>query len=194
MRFVDTGSGTILANSVRITDLPAKTWRENVALVPQRPHLFHGSVLENIRLARPEASRKEVERAAELAGATGFIECLPDGYNTGIGERGARLSGGEAQRIAIARAFLKDAPVLVMDEPTSSLDPESERRVSEAVERLGRGRTVLVVAHRLGTVYRADRIAVLDDGRLAETGTHGELIQRDGLYAGLVNAYGRVPA
>jgi len=194
MRFVDTGSGTILANSVRITDLPAKTWRENVALVPQRPHLFHGSVLENIRLARPEASRKEVERAAELAGATGFIERLPDGYNTGIGERGARLSGGEAQRLAIARAFLKDAPVLVMDEPTSSLDPESERLVSEAVQRLGRGRTVLVVAHRLGTVYRADRIAVLDDGRLAETGTHGELIQRDGLYAGLVNAYGRVPA
>jgi ATP-binding cassette, subfamily C, bacterial CydD len=194
MRFVDPGSGMILANGVKITDLPAKTWRENVALVPQRPHLFHGSVLENIRLARPEASQEEVERAAELAGAAEFIERLPDCYRTAIGERGARLSGGEAQRIAIARAFLKDAPVLVMDEPTSSLDPESERLVSEAVERLSRGRTVLVVAHRLGTAYRADRIAVLDDGRLAETGTHRELIQRDSLYASLVNAYGRVSA
>ena len=162
--------------------------------MPQRPHLFHGSVLENIRLARPEASREEVERAAELAGAAEFIRRLSDGYRTEIGERGARLSGGEAQRMAIARAFLKDAPVLVMDEPTSSLDPESERLIRDAVERLTRGRTVLVIAHRLGTVYRADRIAVLDDGRLAETGTHRELIQRDGLYASLVNAYGRVPA
>ena len=194
MRFVDPESGTVLANGVRITELPAKTWRENVALVPQRPHLFHGSVLENISLARPEASREEVEKAAELAGAAEFIGHLPDGYGTEIGERGARLSGGEAQRMAIARAFLKDAPVLVMDEPTSSLDPESERLVSEAVERLTRGRTVLVIAHRLGTVYGADRIAVLDDGKLAETGTHGELIRRHGLYASLVNAYGRVPA
>jgi len=194
MRFVDPESGTVLANGVRITELPAKTWRENVALVPQRPHLFHGSVLENISLARPEASREEVEKAAELAGAAEFIGHLPDGYETEIGERGARLSGGEAQRMAIARAFLKDAPVLVMDEPTSSLDPESERLVSEAVERLTRGRTVLVIAHRLGTVYGADRIAVLDDGKLAETGTHGELIRRHGLYASLVNAYGRVPA
>jgi len=194
MRFVDPESGTILANGVRITDLPAKTWRENLALVPQRPHLFHGSVLENIRMARPEASRKDVERAAELAGAAEFVRRLPYGYATQIGERGARLSGGEAQRMAIARAFLKDAPVLVMDEPTSSLDPESERLVRDAVERLTRGRTVLVIAHRLSTVYKSDRIAVLDDGKLAETGTHRELIQRDGLYASLVNAYGRVPA
>jgi ATP-binding cassette subfamily C protein CydD len=194
MRFVDPESGTIRANGVRITELSAKTWRENLALVPQRPHLFQGSVLENILLARPEASREEVEKAAELAGAAEFIRQLPDGYGTEIGERGARLSGGEAQRMAIARAFLKDAPVLVMDEPTSSLDPESERLVSEAVERLTRGRTVLVIAHRLGTVYRADRIAVLDDGKLAETGTHGELIRHHGLYASLVNAYGRVPA
>jgi ATP-binding cassette subfamily C protein CydD len=194
MRFVDPESGSIRANGVQITDLPARVWRENLALVPQRPHLFHGSVLENIRLARPRASREEVQGAVELAGATGFIRQLPDGFDTQIGERGARLSGGEAQRIAIARAFLKDAPVLVMDEPTSSLDPESERLIRSALERLAAGRTVLVVAHRLGTVRNADRIAVLDDGRLAETGTHEELIQHGGLYASLVNAHGRVPA
>ena len=194
MRFVDPETGTIRANGVEITDLPAEVWRENLALVPQRPHLFHGSVLENIRLARPDASREEIESAAELAGAAGFIGQLPDGYGTEIGERGARLSGGEAQRIAIARAFLKDAPMLVMDEPTSSLDPEGECLVRAALERLAEGRTVLVVAHRLNTVYGADRIAVLDGGLLAETGTHRELIQHDGIYASLVNAYGRVPA
>jgi ATP-binding cassette, subfamily C, bacterial CydD len=194
LRFVDPESGTIRANGVELTDLPEKTWRENVALVPQRPHLFYGSVLYNISLARPEASREEIERAAELAGAAEFIRRLPDGYETEIGERGARLSGGEAQRIAIARAFLKDAPVLVMDEPTSSLDPESERLIQSALQRLSRGRTVLVIAHRLNTVYEADRIAVLEDGRLAETGTHRELIQRGGLYVSLVNAYGGVPA
>ena len=194
MRFVDPETGTIHANGVEITELSADAWRANLALVPQRPHLFHGSVLDNIRLARPEASREEVERAAELAGAAAFIGRLSNGYGTGIGERGARLSGGEAQRIAIARAFLKDAPVLVMDEPTSGLDPESERLIRTAIERLADGRTVLMVAHRLNTVYGADRIAVLDGGQLVETGTHRDLIQTDGLYANLVNAYGRVPA
>jgi len=193
MRFVDPETGTTRANGVEVTDLPARVWRENLALVPQRPHLFHGSVYDNIRLARPGASQEEIERAAELAGAAGFIRQLPDGYATAIGERGARLSGGEAQRIAIARAFLKDAPVLLMDEPTSGLDPESERLIRAALECLAAGRTVLVVAHRLNTVYGADRIAVLDRGRLAETGTHQDLIQDDGLYASLVNAYGRVP-
>jgi ATP-binding cassette subfamily C protein CydD len=195
MRFVDADTGKIRANGIEITDLSARFWRENLALVPQRPHLFYGSVLENISLARPGASREEIEAAAELAGAAGFIGGLPDGYDTRIGERGARLSGGEAQRIAIARAFLKDAPVLVMDEPTSSLDPESERSIRTAVERLAAGRTVLVIAHRLNTVYRADRIAVLDGARLVETGKHRELIQKQGPYASLVNAYGQgVPA
>jgi ATP-binding cassette, subfamily C, bacterial CydD len=194
VRFVDPDEGEIRANGVRIEELPVEAWRENVALVPQRPHLFYGSVLDNIRLARPEASREEVERAAELAGAAEFVRCLPEGYETQIGERGARLSGGEAQRVAIARAFLKDAPVLVLDEPTSGLDPESERLIRGALERLTRGRTVLIIAHRMNTVRGADRIAVLDDGRLAETGTHGELVRRGGLYARLVNAYGGVPA
>ena len=194
MRFMDPEAGAIRANGLTVSDLPVKTWRESLALVPQRPHLFYGTVLENIRLARPEASREEVERAAELAGATEFIRRLPKGYETQIGERGARLSGGEAQRVAIARAFLKDAPVLVMDEPTSGLDPESERLIRGALEHLARGRTVLIIAHRLNTVCGADRIVVLDDGRLAETGTHRGLVRRGGLYARLVSTYGGVPA
>jgi ATP-binding cassette, subfamily C, bacterial CydD len=194
MRFVDPDAGTIRANGVGITDLPAEAWRKNLALVPQRPHLFYGSLLQNISLARPDASQEEIENAAEAAGAAKFIRQLPDGYETQVGERGVRLSGGEAQRIAIARAFLKDAPVLIMDEPTSGLDPESERLIRTALEQLSVGRTVLVIAHRLNTVYGADRIAVLDGGRLAETGTHRGLIRTNGLYASLVRAYGRVPA
>src|SRR5918998_6346272 len=149
MRFADPSEGVILADGAPISALPAAQWRKNVALVPQRPHLFYVSILENIRLARPEASREEVEEAAELAGAAEYIRRLPEGYETQIGERGSRLSGGEAQRVAIARAFLKEAPILILDEPTSSLDPESERLIRLALERLARGRTVLVIAHRM---------------------------------------------
>ena len=193
-RFLDPDSGRILANGVPVSGLPVETWRENLALVPQRPHLFYGSVLENIRMARPGATREEVEEAARLAGAEEFIGRLPGGYDTQIGERGVRLSGGEAQRLAIARAFLKDAPVLIMDESTSSLDPESERLIGAALERLMRDRTVLVIAHRLNTVYKADRIAVLQNGRLAEVGKHDELIGRGGPYARLVDVYKRTLA
>ena len=193
-RFLDPDSGNISANGVPIDELSVESWRENLALVPQRPYLFYGSVLENIRLARPEATREEVEWAAALAGASEFVERLPQGYDTQIGERGVRLSGGEAQRVAIARAFLKDAPVLVMDESTSSLDPESERLIGDALVRLMRDRTVLVIAHRLNTVYRADQIAVLQAGRLVETGTHPELVERGGPYARLVGTYKRTLA
>src|SRR5215211_7592051 len=194
LRFLDTQDGTVAANGVPIRELPVATWREHVALVPQRPYLFYGSVLENIRLARPGASRPEVEEAAELAGAAEFIRRMARGYDAQIGERGLRLSGGEAQRLAIARAFLKDAPLLVLDEPTSSLDPESEGLIRVALERLARGRTALIVAHRLNTVRTADRIAILDEGWVVETGTHAELLERGGPYAQLVGAYGDVPA
>lgn len=194
LRFLDADEGEILANGVPTSAMPVETWREHVALVPQRPHLFYGSVLENIRLARPAAGRGEVEAAARLAGAEEFVRRLPRGYDAQIGERGLRLSGGEAQRLAIARAFLKDAPLLVMDEPTSSLDPESEELIRDALEKLSEGRTTLVIAHRLNTVYKADRIAVLENGRLVELGDHTALMDREGPYSRLVRAYGGATA
>src|SRR5919202_736218 len=194
MRFADPESGRITANGISIEELSVETWREKVTLVPQRPYLFYGSVLDNIRLARLDATRGEIEQAVALAGAAGVVEQRPQGYDTEVGERGIRLSGGEAQRLAIARAFLKDAPVLVMDEPSSSLDPESERLIAMALERLTRDRTVLIIAHRLNTVYRADQIAMLEEGRLVEVGDHADLIERGGPYARFVGAFKRMLA
>ena len=153
--------------------------------MPQQPVLFACSAMENIRYGRLDASDEEVRAAARAAEADGFIEALPQGYASELGERGARLSGGQQQRVAIARALLKDAPVLLLDEATSALDAQSERAVQHALENLMRGRTTLVVAHRLATVLRADRIVVMDQGAIVAEGSHAELIAQGGLYAEL---------
>jgi ATP-binding cassette subfamily C protein CydD len=189
LRFLEPERGVITVDGGSLQDVSPAIWREGVAWVPQNPYLFHGTVADNIRLARPEAGLSEVENAARRAHAHGFIEALPRGYETLIGERGARLSGGEAQRIALARAFLKDAPLLVLDEATANLDPEIEVLVQEAMARLLEGRTALLIAHRLTTIYRADRILVMDQGRIMQQGTHAALLEQDGLYRQLVMAY-----
>jgi ATP-binding cassette, subfamily C, bacterial CydD len=185
MRFLDTTCGTISANGVPITALPPERWREYVALVPQRPYLFYGTVRDNIRLARPEANDNEVMQAALLAGAAAFIDELPRGFDTQVGEQGMQLSAGQAQRVAIARAILKNAPILILDEPTSSLDPDSEALIRQSLTTLMCNRTVLVIAHRYNTIAQADRVAVLEDGRLIETRIPGALTSSGGAYAHL---------
>jgi ATP-binding cassette subfamily C protein CydD len=192
LRFMDPQSGCITVNGIPITEMSVETWREYIALVPQRPYLFSGNARENIRLARPEASDSDVMQAAELAGASEFISQLPQGYDTEIGERGTRLSAGQLQRIAIARAFLKDAPLLILDEPTSSLDPQSEVLIQRALEQLMQNRTVLVIAHRYNTIAHAQQIAVLEDGRLIEIGPQEVLRWHKGSYVHLMGAYREV--
>jgi ATP-binding cassette subfamily B protein len=185
LRFYDPQHGRILVDGVPLRELDPRELRRRIALVPQEPVTFAASVAENIRYGRPEASDEEVRQAAMLAAAHDFITALPHGFDTQIGERGVTLSGGQRQRIAIARAILKNAPILLLDEATSALDAESERAVQSALDRLMRGRTTLVIAHRLATVRQADRILVFDHGRVVEEGTHERLVQRGGLYARL---------
>jgi ATP-binding cassette subfamily C protein CydD len=189
---MDVQRGQIAVNDIPLAELPVEAWREYVALVPQRPYLFYGNVLANVRLARPNASDDEVKQAAELAGAMEFIRKLSQGFATEIGERGVRLSAGQAQRIAIARAFLKDAPLLILDEPTSSLDAKSELLIRQALERLTRNRTVLVIAHRYNTIANANQVAVLADGKLVEVGEPAALLQREGIYTQLAGTRGKV--
>lgn len=189
LRFLEPDAGEILVNGTPLSRIPLQEWRRQVALVPQHPYFFHGSIADNLLLARPDASREELNTAAGQAGAHEFITRLPLGYDTAIGERGARLSGGQRQRLAIARAFLKDAPFIILDEATANLDPVADRVIQAALERLMTGRTALIIAHRLSTIYQADRILVLDSGRVIETGRHEELMARQGVYYHLVAAF-----
>jgi ABC-type multidrug transport system fused ATPase/permease subunit len=184
-RFYDPVRGRVLLDGHDLRDLTVKTLRDNLALVIQEPILFSGPIGENILYGRPDADMDEVIAAARAANAHDFITALPDGYDTPVGERGTRLSGGERQRIAIARAFIKDAPVLILDEPTSSIDSRTELVIIDALDRLMIGRTTFIIAHRLSTIRRADRILVVDQGRIVERGTHAELVHRGGLYAQL---------
>lgn len=185
-RLHDVNGGVIRIDGQDISLTQQAALRRQIAIVQQEPILFHRTLAENIAYAKPGASAREIENAARLASAHGFIEALPKGYATMVGERGIKLSGGERQRIAIARAFLADAPILILDEATSSLDSESEMLIQQAMERLMQGRTTLVVAHRLSTVRSLDRLLVFDHGRIAEEGTHASLIRLNGgIYRGL---------
>ncbi len=185
LRFYDPTAGRVCFDGIDLRDLDPAALRARIGLVPQEPVIFSANAWDNIRYGRPDASDDEVRAAASAAAATEFIERLPEGFESFLGEKGVRLSGGQRQRIAIARAILRAPALLLLDEATSSLDAESERLVQEALERLRRGRTTLIIAHRLATVLKADRILVIDRGRLVATGSHRELIEQDGLYARL---------
>jgi ATP-binding cassette subfamily B protein len=186
LRFYDPDAGAIRLDGNDLRELDPGWLRRHIGLVAQEPLLFSTSIAENIRYGRPEASRDKIEAAARAANADGFIAEFPSGYDTVVGERGVLLSGGQKQRIAIARALLKDPRILILDEATSALDAQVEHLVVEALDRLMQGRTTLVIAHRLSTVRRADRVLVIDRGNVIETGRHDELVARDGLYRRLV--------
>jgi ATP-binding cassette subfamily B protein len=191
MRFYDPIEGRILLDGHDLRTLKQSSIRRNIGVVLQDPLLFNDTVRANIAYGRPQASAAEIENAAKAAFAHDFIMRLPEGYDTFVGERGGRLSGGERQRITIARALLKDPPILVLDEPTSALDTESEEAVQNAIDNLMHGRTIFVIAHRLSTVINADRIVVLKEGRIIESGTHVALVRQGGYYASLIRRQSR---
>ena len=192
-RFFDPSSGRILVDGRDLREVTLDSWSRSWSLVDQSPFLFHTSIEENLRYGKRDATREEIEAACRAAQIHDFVEALPDGYATDVEDAGARLSGGQRQRLTIARAILKGAPLLLLDEATSALDTESERGVQEALEVLMRGRTVIVIAHRLSTIRGADRIAVLDGGRLVELGTHDELWAKGGAYARALELQELVP-
>jgi subfamily B ATP-binding cassette protein MsbA len=187
-RFYDPTAGRVLIDGHDVREVTLASLREQIALVTQEPFLFDDTIRANIAYARPEATEAEIEQAAKAAAAHEFILELSNGYATAVGEAGARLSGGQRQRIAIARAFLKNAPILLLDEATSALDTESEAQVQAALKRLMAGRTTILIAHRLSTVRGADRIYVVDKGRIVETGDHASLVKKRGLYARLARS------
>ena len=186
-RFHDVDSGVLLIDGHDVRDVTLHSLRSQMALVTQQTILFNDTVRNNIGYGSRDCSEEDIRHAADAAFAYEFIKELPDGFDTVIGESGARLSGGQRQRISIARAILKDAPVLVLDEATSALDTESERKVQKALENLMKNRTTIVIAHRLSTIKNADRIIVMQNGRLVEEGTHERLLQEHGVYEGLHN-------
>src|SRR6185437_13481755 len=186
-RFYDPTNGRVLIDDTDIADFNLDGLRSQIGFVLQDTVLFYGSIRENIAYGRPEATDAEIIEAAKLANADEFIEKMPHGYDTLVGERGLTLSGGQRQRIGIARAVVRNSPILILDEPTASLDTESEKIVMEALEKLMEGRTVITIAHRLSTIRDADKIIVLDHGLIAEQGTHEELLKKSGMYAELCN-------
>jgi ATP-binding cassette subfamily C protein CydCD len=189
LRFFDPQEGEILLNDQPLKNIPVAEWRRQIAWVPQDPWLWHDSLAANLRLGKPDATDQELAEAARLAHLDEFIESLPQKFETHIGEAGARLSSGQAQRLALARAFLKNAPLLLLDEPTSNLDPETETLLEESTRRLMQGRTVITIAHRLNTVFKANRIIVLEAGQIIEAGDHRELLEQNGTYSRMVATY-----
>jgi len=184
-RFYDIQQGAILIDGQDIRDVRQQSLRASIGMVPQDTVLFNDTIAYNIRYGRPDADEEEVRKAAELAQIAGFIQHLPDGYKSMVGERGLKLSGGEKQRVAIARTILKAPPILILDEATSALDTHTEQEIQSALDLVSSGRTTLVIAHRLSTVVAADEIIVLQDGLIAERGTHGALLRTNGLYASM---------